>query len=311
MPQQRAAAKATARPLTVAATTPSSAQAAAGADADVGESLREQAPASSPERQAAAAVSTEVSPQRHGAQAFVAVEPTVAQQVEAAASAPSTGAASRPKDAARTMSTREAAREPESLTRVDGFSRSARANVALSAYGSGRGHDGSEHGAREKRGDDGERAVISEPTREALPNIVEQVAAAQATTALVEHAPLELPPPVAVPVVQPPPELPDVDFARLPNGPAQGASISLHHPDLGPIEIQVQRTLDKIEVSAVLQSTHAEAVLRANETGIRLGVQQSGMTFGALRLRVRGEERDRDVTRATYVRRRRTNERGI
>ena len=56
---------------------------------------------------------------------------------------------------------------------------------------------------------------------------------------------------------------------------------------------------------------HAEAVLRANETGIRLGVQQSGMTFGALRLRVRGEERERDVTRATYVRRRRTNEREI
>lgn len=201
------------------------------------------------------------------------------------------------------------------LSRVEGFSREARYGMARSAY-AGRGHDGAEHDARGRRGEEREHEL----TREAAGSSERSWAPAPELSLPLQVQPSpvrEAPPPDLAPAraplpVAPPPVDPELEFARLPEAAPQSASISLHHPDLGPIQIQVQRAHDRVEVSAVIESTHAEAVLRANESGIRQGVQQSGMTFGALRVRVRSDERERDKepTRPAQVRRRRV-ERGI
>jgi len=115
--------------------------------------------------------------------------------------------------------------------------------------------------------------------------------------------PQAAPPPAAAPA-----PIPQVEFlARAPGEQTEAASISIHHPDLGPIQLEVHRDHGRVEVHAVIESQHAEAVLRANESGIRQGVQQSGMSFSALRVRVRQDEPG--SARAVQTRRRRANER--
>jgi hypothetical protein len=201
------------------------------------------------------------------------------------------------------------------MARVEGFSRGARFGAALSAY-SGRGHEGAEHDTRGKRSEERERDVsqTTSSAAESFTQVIDQSAAMQPAPTLREApAPELVARTPAVPVAVPVPEQTDIEFSRTPVAQPQNASISLHHPDLGPIQIQVQRMHDRVEVSAVIESAHAEAVLRANESGIRIGVQQSGMTFGALKVKLRGQERERDKDNARpgQERRRRGIERGI
>lgn len=185
--------------------------------------------------------------------------------------------------------------EAEPITRVEAFARGARAGSALSAY-AGRGHEGAEHGTettmRGRPPQVEERIVREEGAALGLETF------ANTAKLLVHHAPTAATPtaPQAelarapVPAAPPPVELPDVNFASTANGQLEKASISLHHPDLGPIQLQVQREAGRVEVHALIESAHAAAVLRANESSIRQGVQQSGMALSGLRVRMRDED---------------------
>jgi hypothetical protein len=195
----------------------------------------------------------------------------------------------------------------EPMARIHGFARGALVGQALSAYG-GRGHDGAEHESPR-----GRRSEERESTGESV-SFTDRLPPPDVTTVVHAQQPTpEAPAPAAqpapnVPLAAPAPaELPDVQFlGRPPDANTENASIAIHHPDLGPIQLEVHRDQGRVEVHAILDTVHAEAVLRANERGIRQGVQQSGMTFGALRVRVRGEE---STARPVQTRRRRGNER--
>jgi flagellar hook-length control protein FliK len=190
----------------------------------------------------------------------------------------------------------------------------------MSAYG-GRGHEGSERGG--DRGGEGTRSSKREEERAAervsdtsnpyIPDPIaplpeQQLVPQQQPT--LEARPQNVPQNQPAPAAAPPQELPDVVFQGRPDPTAatENASISLHHPDLGPIQLEVHRELGRVEVHAVIETQHAQAVLRANENGIRQGVQQAGMTFNALRVRLRSEEQP--TSRGSQERRRRNNERG-
>jgi len=196
----------------------------------------------------------------------------------------------------------------EPIGRIHGFTRGALAGQAFSAYG-GRGHEGAEHESapRSRRTEERETTAegVSSTERLAQPDFTAVVQAQQ--PAPEAPPPAVAPPQANVPVAPPMVEVPDVQFVgRPPDANTENASISIHHPDLGPIQLEVHRDQGRVEVHAVLDTVHAEAVLRANERGIRQGVQQSGMTFSALRVRVRGEE---SSARPVQTRRRRGNER--
>ncbi|MET0339909.1 MAG: flagellar hook-length control protein FliK [Polyangiales bacterium] len=203
----------------------------------------------------------------------------------------------------------------EPLDRLSAFTRGAAIGSAISAYG-GRGHAGSEHRGTRNGREEGERDER---------DVVQTSHALEATARAFEQASVQLQqppsdpqptspaarPPVPMSSPVPLPELPDVELGRVPVQP-ENASISLHHPDLGPIQLQVHRNQGRVEVHAVIESAHAEAVLRANESGIRYGVQQSGMTLGALRVRMRdSDERELpSTTRGPLMKKRRvTSER--
>ena len=196
------------------------------------------------------------------------------------------------------------------VDRLQTFTRGAAIGSTLSAYGN-RGHQGSHEQQMNSRRDRDDRDVVGSNTQslEATARAFEQ-AALHVQPAVEARAPepslrpqVPLPSPVQIP------DLPDLEFARAPVQP-ENASISLQHPDLGPIQLQVHRTQGRVEVHALIESQHAEAVLRANESGIRYGVQQSGMTLGALRVRMRdGEDREQPTARGAPVRRRRMSER--
>ena len=206
----------------------------------------------------------------------------------------------------------------ETMDRVNGFTRGALLGSAISAY-SGRTQQSGEQNAsargqsldeRDGADDDDKLSSVSAFGQMLLSN--EQAANVQQ---LQQAAPLEAqrfdvptpPPAVPVPAALPVPQAAEVVFAaRPPGAQTEAASISIHHPDLGPIQLEVHRDHGRVEVHAVIESVHAEAVLRANESGIRQGVQQSGMTFSALRVRVRGEEQP--TARPAQARRRRPNE---
>ncbi|MDB4989883.1 MAG: hypothetical protein JWN04_5061 [Myxococcaceae bacterium] len=142
-----------------------------------------------------------------------------------------------------------------------------------------------------------------------VPVLLPDPANAQLAGSPVEAPRMDLPmPQPSAPVPTPAAPPAQVEFAaRAPGSQTENASISIHHPDLGPIQLEVHRDHGRVEVHAVIESAHAEAVLRANESGIRQGVQQSGMTFSALRVRVRGE--DHTTARPAQPRKRRANER--
>jgi hypothetical protein len=86
-----------------------------------------------------------------------------------------------------------------------------------------------------------------------------------------------------------PAQIPDPDAAHLQkHGAGLGAaSISIDHPELGEMDLVVQSENGRIEVRAVLETPQAAQVLRAHESALRYGIQQAGMTFGALRVRAR------------------------
>jgi flagellar hook-length control protein FliK len=79
------------------------------------------------------------------------------------------------------------------------------------------------------------------------------------------------------------------------------AAISIEHPELGSMDVVVQNENGRIDVRATLETPRAAAVLRAHESALRYGVQQAGMTLGALRVNARtGEakiDKSRDVTK--------------
>jgi hypothetical protein len=210
--------------------------------------------------------------------------------------------------------------EGESRERVHGFSRGGWTDQARSAYG-GRGHEGSSDRGGSERGETGrtvkreEERATERAAEQAAPQFLrEQLvpepqltqAPQQAQETPNANVPQNQPAAPAAPVQ----ELPDIVFQGRPDPTAatENATISLHHPDLGPIQLEVHRELGRVEVHAVIESQHAQAVLRANENGIRQGVQQAGMTFNALRVRVRGEEPTSN-NRPGQERRRRSNER--
>lgn len=200
--------------------------------------------------------------------------------------------------------------------RIQGFSRGALVGQAMSAYG-GRGHDSSEPESGSSRGrksDEREAGAesLQSADRQVPPPDMSVMVQAQQPPAEVAPPPLIAPPAPPVPLAPPPSELADVQFmGRPPDAQTENASISIHHPDLGPIQLEVHREQGRVEVHAILESVHAEAVLRANEQGIRQGVQQSGMTFSALRVRVRGDDAatTRGQLQRPQQRRRRGNER--
>ncbi|MET0287561.1 MAG: flagellar hook-length control protein FliK [Polyangiales bacterium] len=209
--------------------------------------------------------------------------------------------------------------EGEPRERVHGFSRGGWTDQARSAYG-GRGHEGSssdrgsdrgettrtikreEERASERAGEQGAPQFMPE---QFIPEPQLTQAPQQAQETPNANVPQNQPAAPAAPVQ----ELPDIVFQGRPDPTAatENASISLHHPDLGPIQLEVHREQGRVEVHAVIESQHAQAVLRANESGIRQGVQQAGMTFNALRVRVRGEEQSSN--RPGQERRRQRNER--
>jgi hypothetical protein len=111
----------------------------------------------------------------------------------------------------------------------------------------------------------------------------------------------------AVPVSQPV-VLPDPDAAamgKIARGEGvNGASISIEHPELGSIDVVVQSEKGRVDVRAVLDTPRAAAVLRAHESALRYGVQQAGMTFGALRVRSRNGETEPNKGQGSVKRRR-------
>jgi flagellar hook-length control protein FliK len=202
----------------------------------------------------------------------------------------------------------------EPMDRIHGFTRGALAGSAFSAY-AGRaqtaGKEAGEGDSRSEEQDELSELEVSAEAKADLEKLVaapEQAAVAQLQPTMVEAQRLDLPAPApAAPLPQAPLQTPEVEFiARPPGAQSEAASISIHHPDLGPIQLEVHRDRGRVEVHAVLESVHAEAVLRANESGIRQGVQQSGMTFSALRVRVRGDQQP-TARPADTLRRRRAN----
>lgn len=203
--------------------------------------------------------------------------------------------------------------------RVHGFARGGWTGPAISAYG-GRGFGGGSRGEGERGESTGALLREEERTKERAGDngtpsftldaggLLPEQQLAQPPMQGPDVRPQVLAPSQPVPVT-PAQELPDVVFQGRPDAPAtsESASISLHHPDLGPIQLEVHREQGRVEVHAVIETMHAQAVLRANENGLRQGVQQAGMTFNALRVRVRGEEQPSG--RTGQERRRRGNQR--
>jgi hypothetical protein len=121
-------------------------------------------------------------------------------------------------------------------------------------------------------------------------------------------APVELAAPkqAEMPVSVPAP-LPDPDAAmmgKLARGESLNAAISIEHPELGSLDLVVENANGRIDVRATLETPRAAAVLRAHESALRYGVQQAGMTFGALRVRARTGEAQVDRSRDVSKRRR-------
>jgi len=198
----------------------------------------------------------------------------------------------------------------ETIAPLRGFTRGALVGQAMSAY-AGRGHESADPQSSRGRFSD-ERESRPEAARATDVFGVVDPAALAAQHQPAPEAPsapaFAAQPAIPLAPAQPVVDLPTVEFAAgPPTAHNENASISLHHPELGPIRLEVHRSEGRIEVHAVIESVHAEAVLRANESGIRQGVQQSGMTFSALRVRVRGDEPT--TSRTAQVRRRRANER--
>jgi hypothetical protein len=82
------------------------------------------------------------------------------------------------------------------------------------------------------------------------------------------------------------------------------AAISIDHPEFGAMDVVVHNENGRIDVRATLETPKAAAVMRAHESALRYGIQQAGMTFGALRVRSRGQEPTQLKQRDSVKRRR-------
>jgi len=146
------------------------------------------------------------------------------------------------------------------------------------------------------------RRELGEPETSHLP--MQHEAKAQFDAKLPEAAPVLLPTPAV---------LPDPDAAmmgKLSRGQGiNAANISIEHPELGAMDLVVQSENGRVEVRATAETPKAAAVLRAHESALRYGIQQAGMTFGALKVRSRGAEGPEAVkTREASKQRRRNHE---
>jgi hypothetical protein len=115
----------------------------------------------------------------------------------------------------------------------------------------------------------------------------------------VAHEALPLPAPVLV-------QDPDAAaMGKLVRGEGvNAAAISIDHPEFGAMDVVVHNENGRIDVRATLETPKAAAVMRAHESALRYGIQQAGMTFGALRVRSRGEQPTQLKPRDSVKRRR-------
>ncbi|MFM2420529.1 MAG: hypothetical protein RL385_5252, partial [Pseudomonadota bacterium] len=67
----------------------------------------------------------------------------------------------------------------------------------------------------------------------------------------------------------------------------RAASVSMDHPELGPVNLVVQQQGERVDVRAMLETPRAANILRAQESALKYGLQQAGMTLGSLRVRTR------------------------
>jgi DNA primase small subunit len=143
----------------------------------------------------------------------------------------------------------------------------------------------------ERRGDVREMIEVPQPHFQHHVELqAEAPAPADATPA--PSAPLHAP--------APPPDPDAAMMGKIARGESLNAAVSIEHPELGSMDVLVENQNGRIDVRATLETPRAAAVLRAHESALRYGVQQAGMTFGALRVNARtGEtkaDRSRDVT---------------
>lgn len=123
----------------------------------------------------------------------------------------------------------------------------------------------------------------------------------------------QVPDAAPAPLLPTPAALPDPDAAqmgKLARGEGiNAANISIEHPELGAMDLLVRSENGRVEVRATAETPKAAAVLRAHESALRYGIQQAGMTFGALKVRSRGADGpDAVKTRDTIKQRRRNHE---
>jgi hypothetical protein len=113
------------------------------------------------------------------------------------------------------------------------------------------------------------------------------------------------PPPAPTANVPAPPPDPDAALmGKLARGESMNAAVSIEHPELGSMDVVVESANGRIDVRATLDTPRAAAVLRAHESALRYGVQQAGLTFGALRVNARTGETKSERSRDALKRRR-------
>jgi Flagellar hook-length control protein FliK len=69
----------------------------------------------------------------------------------------------------------------------------------------------------------------------------------------------------------------------------KAAAVSVQHPELGTMNLVVQQEAGRVDVRAVLETPKAAVILRAQESAIKYGLQQAGMTLSSLRVKTREE----------------------
>jgi hypothetical protein len=131
--------------------------------------------------------------------------------------------------------------------------------------------------ARSRQALDTQTAPAGAPS---LSDATRAVASAVEPPARSIHATIVTAPPAHTGLAAPP-----AHVERTPQG--ERAALSVQHPELGVVELEVLCRNGRVEVHALLASPHAAAVLRANESEVRRGVQASGLVFRGLKLRVR------------------------
>lgn len=74
----------------------------------------------------------------------------------------------------------------------------------------------------------------------------------------------------------------------------QHTTVSLSHPQLGDVALQMHKQQGCLEVTAVLQTEAAATVVKSQEHGMRKGAERGGLTFSGLKVRVDGDTSERN-----------------